>query len=87
MQVLKHAYIHILVLQDSIVTYYQLLRNDPLSVATRSSRFVRWLASVPGDRKIIRCLFSLENLNFVNGYLCATGVKSSPRETKYLSGA
>ena len=62
MQVLKHAYIHILVLQDSIVTYYQLLRNDPSSMATRFSGFVRWLASVPRDCKTIRCLVNLEKL-------------------------
>ena len=86
MQVLKHSYIHILVLQDSIITYYQLLGNDPPSVATRFSGFVRWLASVPGDYKIIRCLVSLEKLTFKKGYICATGVKSSSCETKYLSG-
>ena len=62
MQVLKHAYIHIFVLQDSIVTYSQSLGNDPPSVATRFSGFVRWLASVPGDCKTIRCLVSLEKL-------------------------
>ena len=50
-------------LQDSIVTYYQLLGNDPPSVATRSSGFVRWLASLPGDFKTIHYLVSLEKLS------------------------
>ena len=45
-----------------IVTYAQLLGNDPPSVATHFSGFVRWLASVPGDCKIIHCLVSLEKL-------------------------
>ena len=49
-------------LYDSIVTYYQFLGNDPPSVATHFSGFVRWLTSVPGDCKTIRCLLSLEKL-------------------------
>ena len=73
MQVIKHAYKHILVLQDSIVTYYQLLGNEPLSVVTCFSRFVSWLAFVPRDCKANHYLISLGKFILKRLHSCNRG--------------
>ena len=63
-----------------IVTYYQLLRNDPPSVVTRSSRFLSRLAFMHRDCKTNHYLVSLKK-SILKGYIHTTGVKPSPCKT------